>query len=513
MKKTTFTLLAVFVPLLIFSQSPQAFKYQTVVRDNTGDILANQDVSFQISILEGSLIGTAVYIETHDTITNEQGLVSLEIGNGNVISGVFVDINWGGNNYFLQVEMDIGLGFELMGTSQLLAVPYSLYSEATGDTSRWRKNNDNLYFRNGNIGIGITSPTVNLDIRSSSTATTSRLLLGNSDNSTNLFFNSGHESGNPYISFKGMNALRFIRYDGGLDELMRLTSDGTIGIGTTNPHSSAKMEMESTVKGMLIPRMTSSQREQINDPAEGLFVYDMDLHKFMFYDGNFWVRLLSENTGVSAESPALNCKDILDKQFSIGDGVYWIDPDGNGGNDPFQCYCDMTTDGGGWTLVLNYNHLGGTNPETQIRNTDLPLLGMISLGYDESGTDYWGHASNNLLSKIGFNFTEVRFYGICSEHSRVIDFKTSDSGTISYFKTGVGVCVGILYDFTSFPGHTAYLPAAMTGAGNHQGDYAMLNMTFYGGTWHWNIGYEDRWDADSYTYGYSYHTYHQVWIR
>jgi len=134
MKKITLTLVIITIAITVFAQSPQAFKYQTVVRDNAGDILDNQNVSFQISILEGSTLGTAVYIETHDTTTNEQGLVSLEIGNGDVVSGVFAEIDWGGDGYFLQVELDEigGDNYQLMGTSQLLAVPYSLYSESTG---------------------------------------------------------------------------------------------------------------------------------------------------------------------------------------------------------------------------------------------------------------------------------------------------------------------------------------------------------------------------------------------
>ncbi|MCX6270467.1 MAG: hypothetical protein NTU44_04465 [Bacteroidetes bacterium] len=118
-----------------FCQSPEAIKYQTIVRDTGGNILSNQSVSFRLSILQGGHLGTTVYCEIHLKTTNQFGLATLEIGEGMVVSGDFAAINWGNDSYYLQMEVDPagGTSWILMGTSQFLSVPYALYSKKSGN--------------------------------------------------------------------------------------------------------------------------------------------------------------------------------------------------------------------------------------------------------------------------------------------------------------------------------------------------------------------------------------------
>ncbi len=128
-------ILSLIIGLLIsidfaYAQSPQKFSYQAVVRDGNEELATNQNIGLQISILEDSENGSAVYVERHFPTTNANGLVSLEIGTGTVISGNFEAIEWGEHAYFVQTETDLdgGSNYSISGTSQLMSVPYALYS-------------------------------------------------------------------------------------------------------------------------------------------------------------------------------------------------------------------------------------------------------------------------------------------------------------------------------------------------------------------------------------------------
>ncbi len=131
MKKFTLLFALLLAATTNFAQAPQAFNYQAIARDLTGVPLINQTISVKISVLIGSASGTEIYSELHQLLTNSSGLFDLEIGNPDeVITGSFSTILWGVGFWFLRVEIDPdgGLDFQMMGTTQLLSVPYSLSS-------------------------------------------------------------------------------------------------------------------------------------------------------------------------------------------------------------------------------------------------------------------------------------------------------------------------------------------------------------------------------------------------
>ena len=132
MKRILLSIVAIAtISLNFFGQAPEGFKYQAVVRDAGNTILNNQVVGMQMTIQQGFIGGTTVYQETFTPTTNGYGLINLEIGSGTVISGDFTTIDWSVGPYFIETAVDItgGTSYAVMGTSQLMSVPYALHSK------------------------------------------------------------------------------------------------------------------------------------------------------------------------------------------------------------------------------------------------------------------------------------------------------------------------------------------------------------------------------------------------
>ena len=135
-------ILLIFVVLLgytsVYGQAPEQMSYQAILRDAADALIVSQGIGMQVSVLQGSSSGTAVYVETHSGTTNANGLVSLEIGGGTPTTGTFSGIDWSsGGPYFLKTETDPtasgGTSYTITGTTELLSVPFALHAKTSSE--------------------------------------------------------------------------------------------------------------------------------------------------------------------------------------------------------------------------------------------------------------------------------------------------------------------------------------------------------------------------------------------
>ena len=137
MKKIYMLVSAVLLSAAAIAQSPEKMSYQAVIRNATNTLLTNQPVGMQITIIKGSVSGTPVYVETQSPTSNINGLVSLEIGTGSIVSGDFSAIDWSAGPYYIKTESDPtgGTSYTVTGVSQLMSVPYALYAKTSGSST------------------------------------------------------------------------------------------------------------------------------------------------------------------------------------------------------------------------------------------------------------------------------------------------------------------------------------------------------------------------------------------
>ncbi len=127
------------------------------------------------------------------------------------------------------------------------------------------------------------------------------------DNAWTLTGNAGTD---PNINFIGTTDNNDLAVRANNNEVMRVAASGNVAIGTTTPHNTALLDLTSTERGFLQPRMTTAQRLAINAPATGLMVYDITINNPCFWNGGQWICDFG-----TAGNNGLNCWDL------DGDGI------------------------------------------------------------------------------------------------------------------------------------------------------------------------------------------------
>jgi hypothetical protein len=245
------------------AQAPQKMSYQSVLRNSSNVLLANTAVGIRISVLQGSATGSAVYVETQTATTNGNGLVSIQIGTGAATTGTFAGIDWAAGPYFIKTETDPagGSNYSITGTQEILSVPYAMYAAKSGDATIMGVVGGSSSANGGTITAGVLSLTP-ADATNGGIVTTG----------TQTF------AGNKLLT-------------------------GTLGVGTTTPSASAKVEIASTTQGFLPPRMTFAQRNSITSPATGLVIFCTDCGQtsvggeVQVYSGGMWRNMMGSAAG------------------------------------------------------------------------------------------------------------------------------------------------------------------------------------------------------------------------
>jgi len=216
--------IGVLLSVNLFAQSPEKMSYQAVIRNAGNNLVTSQNIGMQISILQNSASGTAVYVETQTPVTNANGLVSIEIGSGTLVSGNFTNINWANGPYFIKTETDPtgGTSYTITGVSQLLSVPYALHSKTAENLTEPLTETDPIYTNSQAVNITVTDIT-NLGNLSGTntgdqdgsetivTAGTNVTVTGNGTNASPYVINSINSTGaGSYDFYLGQDTLNGI---------------------------------------------------------------------------------------------------------------------------------------------------------------------------------------------------------------------------------------------------------------------------------------------------------------
>jgi len=121
----------------VFGQVPEKMSYQAVVRNASNELIVNKQIGVLISITQGIFPPISVYSETHIATTNSNGLLTLQLGGGKLVSGNFSTIKWENGNVSVSANYDLsgGTNYTILSSSQLLSVPYALYAKTAGNAT------------------------------------------------------------------------------------------------------------------------------------------------------------------------------------------------------------------------------------------------------------------------------------------------------------------------------------------------------------------------------------------
>lgn len=535
--KSSLTALLIMLAMTSIAQAPHAFEYQTIVRDASGEVVQNQNISLRFSIRDGSVSGTILYQEIHNVQTSALGLVNIEIGNGLLVSGSMSNIDWGSDIKLLQTELDItgGSSYISMGTSEMQSVPYALYAESTGDQI-WSKDGSSVFYNTGNVGIGTDTPGTDLDVQGHiwQSGTGNSIFIGEdagkdddlSDNnntyigvaagrnnvsgSNNVaigyFAGSGNELGSNNI-YIGANASSISTGTNNLlnigNTLFANLSNKQVGIGTNSPIVDLDIRDNDGVATLNLTSNYGSSRLALDKENAS----DAAYINFGTNSTTQWAFGTMYDNGLS-----------VSRQWSSADGTMYFDNNGNVGINTLTPGAKLDVAGHIWQtgtgnsvfigenagasddLTANYNvfvgYSAGQNNTSGFSNVS---LGSNALNDNTTGAQNTAIGNSSLATNVAGNYNTAVGNSSLSSNASGSSNSAFGSGALRSNLTGSGnTATGLyaMYKNTSGINNIAMgynaLYNNLTGTGNTSLGYGTLQNS----TGHYNI-------AIGYTAGYN----------
>ncbi len=399
---TFFLLSFIFFP--VFSQAPLTMNYQAILRNSSNQLIINTQVGMQISILQGSENGSAVYVETQTPSTNENGLITIEIGAGTVVSGDLTNIDWINGPYFLKTEVDPegGTNYTITGVTQLLSVPYAFFAQKAG----------NAFSGDYNDLINVPDLTVFLTEETDPLFSSSPAINITDEDITKLNnlsgVNTGDQDLSPYVQ---ISTLPIVVPANEQDPVFALSVANGITAGDTvkwNNKLDSFTETDpffnaSVAKG-ITEQDTSNWNHKLSEEVDGSVTNEIQT-----ISRHGLTVTLSRNGGSFTDSVNVYTAgkdiDITDNTISVrsykvgdlafGGIVFWVDGSGRHG---LVCSKEDLSTGIRWYAgTYGVTRAVGDGPYAGFMNTSIIISSQVAIGDD--GKDYAAFLCSKLIVK------------------------------------------------------------------------------------------------------------------
>ncbi|MGJ8665005.1 MAG: hypothetical protein ACSHW7_01445 [Patiriisocius sp.] len=440
MKSIVLFIIAMFISANSISQN--GINYKALIKDANGDALVSQGIFVQFQILESGTLN--VYQETHDTTTDANGIVVINIGEGTVNSGNFLTVDWGSGDHFLNVQVDTGDGFVDLGTTQFKSVPYAMIAKDT------EKGTLNDAYNKGGPGAGKTIDALDGKVT----------VTGDG-------FEVKDETNNPILFVDGPS--------------------NKIGIGTNDPKGALDISSNNNL-GAIMPRVADVSLVTDgngNPPVDGTMVFDTSKNKLCVYINGEWACFgFNENGQVGGENP--NAVSYDDAEITL-----LQDNPSNAGQ---YLGADVSINAAGTVMALSKPRISSNSPasiiifekinnEWQESQEIVPSLSTNFYGMD---TDIDAEGNTLVVGAYSKVFVYENSNGTWQE-TQVLD---SPSGYNDYF----GLAVSMADDGLSFA--TSAIRNTSDAIGIN-GDFTASGGSFTGGVYLFEYDGLD-WNLDTY---------------